>query len=85
MTPANKKIEGSKAQDGKYVRGVNNEWVAAHGEDGRYRVYGKDEVGTFDDQEDNEQRRGCPFSVLFYKKSFDLRSLERAASTVAAA
>ena len=51
-------IHRAQAEDGKDVRGVNDEGVARDGEDGRHAVDGEDHVGDFDGDQGEEKRRG---------------------------
>src|ERR1051326_3376380 len=60
-----RKIHGTKPQDGKNVRRINDERVAGDSQDGWNRVRGKKNVSSFHHQQNHKQGRckGLPFST----------------------
>ena len=54
-------IQGTQAKDGEDVRRQDDEWIAAHREDGRDGVDGKGYVSRLDDQQGDEEWCGKIF------------------------
>ena len=62
-------VERAQAEDGEDVGGEDDERVAGDAEDGRDRVHGEDDVGAFDDEQDQEQEGGLAPAVVAHEEA----------------